>query len=205
MENFLDGYMTKKPLVVVIITLLIGLGVGYYIRGTSAPQVGMHRMADGGMMKDGMMSGAADQHFIVEMIPHHQGAIDMAKVALEKSKQPEILKLASDIIAAQTKEINDMTTWYKNWYGADVPPGGMGMHMGGMTGDLTVLRTKSGSDFDREFLTQMIPHHEMAIMMAQMIRSSERPEMRQLAENIVTSQAREIQMMREWLSGGFKN
>ncbi len=97
-----------------------------------------------------------------------------------------------------------MTAWYKSWYGSEVPPGGMGMHMAGMTGDLTVLKAKSGNDFDREFLTQMIPHHEMALMMAQMIRSSERSEMRQLAENIATSQAREIQMMREWLANWFK-
>jgi uncharacterized protein (DUF305 family) len=46
-------------------------------------------MPGGEMMKDGMMGGVADQHFIVEMIPHHQGAIAMANVALEKSKQPK--------------------------------------------------------------------------------------------------------------------
>ena len=201
MENSIN------TLIPVVVTLIIGLSIGYYygVGKSKIPETGMHMMPGGGMMKDAKMGGAADQHFIVEMIPHHQGAIDMAKVALERSKQPEILKLSNDIIAAQTKEINDMTAWYKNWYGTDVPPGGMGMHMGGMTGDLATLGQKSGSDFDKEFLTQMIPHHEMAIMMAQMIRSSERAEMRQLAENIVTSQANEIQMMREWLASGFGN
>jgi uncharacterized protein (DUF305 family) len=195
----------SKIIIGALLVLSIGLGIGYnYGAGqVRAPQAGTHMMPGGEMMKDGMMGGVADQHFIVEMIPHHQGAIAMANVALEKSKQPKILKLANEIIVAQSKEINDMTVWYKNWYDADVPSGGMGMHMGGMTGDLTTLKAKSGEDFDREFLTQMIPHHEMAIMMAQMIRSSERPEMRQLAENIVTSQAQEIQMMRGWLVSGF--
>ncbi len=84
------------------LVLLIGLGVGYYY-GTGqvlAPQAGDHMMPGGSMMKDRMMGGAADQHFIVQMIPHHQGAIDMAKVALERSKRPEVLKLANEIIAA---------------------------------------------------------------------------------------------------------
>lgn len=198
---------SKNTHITVAVLFIIGLGIGYYfgVAQKTAPQAGMHMMPDGGMMKDGKMGGAADQHFIVEMIPHHQGAIDMAKIALERSKQPEVLKLANDIIGAQTKEINDMTSWYKNWYGTDVPPGSMNMHMAGMSGDLPVLQGKSGSDFDREFLTQMIPHHEMAIMMAQMIRSSDRPEMRQLAESIVTSQAKEIEMMRGWLTKGFTN
>ncbi len=202
--------MEKKNSTTIIgafLVLLIGLGIGYaYGAGQArAPEAGTHMMPEGGMMKDGMMGGAADQPFIVEMIPHHQGAIDMAKVALERSKRPEMLQLANGIITAQTKEINDMTAWYEGWYGTKLPEGGMGMHMDGMTGDLSVLKAKSGDDFDREFLTQMIPHHEMAIMMAQMIRSSERAEMRQLADNIATSQAREIQMMRGWLSSWFNN
>lgn len=193
-------------LTVGLLAILIGTAVGYSlgINRIGVPGVGTHMMANGATMRDGMMGGNADQHFIEQMIPHHQGAINMAKVALEKSKRPDILKLANDIIAAQTKEINDMTAWYQAWYGANVPEGGMGMHMGGMIGDLSVLRTKSGDEFDKEFLAQMIPHHEMAIMMAQMIRGSDRAEMRQLAENIRTSQASEIGMMRGWLYSWFK-
>lgn len=72
------------------------------------------------------------------------------------------------------------------------------MHMDGMTGDLNTLT--SAADFDREFVTQMIPHHEMAIMMAQMLQSStQRSEMKQLAANIITSQSQEIDLMRSWL------
>jgi uncharacterized protein (DUF305 family) len=197
----------NRTILYAILILFLGLGIGYYygVRQVKAPQAGMHMMPDGEVMKNGMMSGSADQRFIVEMIPHHQGAIDMAKVALEKSKRPEMLQLANEIIAAQTKEIQEMTAWYEAWYGTKPPEGGMGMHMAGMTGDLAALKAKSGDDFDREFLSQMIPHHEMAIMMAQMIRGSERAEMRQLSENIVTSQAREIQAMRTWLTSWFKN
>lgn len=193
--------LVTSTLTIGLVGLIIGLGIGYSlgINRIGVPGMGTHMMANGSMMRDGMMGGAADQHFIVQMIPHHEGAIEMAKLALERSKQPEMISLANAIIEAQQKEIDDMRSWYQAWYGGSPPEGGMGMHMDGMSGDLASLRAKTGPDFDREFIEQMIPHHEMAIMMAQMIRDSERAEMRQLAQNIIESQSREIDMMRGWL------
>lgn len=154
-------------------------------------------------------SDGIDKHFIEQMIPHHEGAIEMAKVGLEKGKRPEVISLANDIIEAQTKEISDMRSWYQGWFGAQVPVtsqhnmgnshmmGGSMVHMGGMSGDMESL--KSAQDFDQEFIRQMISHHEMAVMMAQMLAAStERPEMKQLASNVITSQAKEIEMMRSW-------
>lgn len=57
-----------------------------------------------------------DLRFIAAMIPHHQGAVDMAQDALKKSKRPEIKKLAKDIIASQQVEIKQMQTWQKAWF-----------------------------------------------------------------------------------------
>jgi uncharacterized protein (DUF305 family) len=56
-------------------------------------------------------TGKPDKDFALMMIPHHQGAIDMAKVELQYGTDPELRQLATDIVAAQEKEISQMKTW----------------------------------------------------------------------------------------------
>lgn len=188
--------MERNTTVVGAAMLIVGIGLGYAIWGTQMP-ASDHMMPNGAVMAQNI-----DQHFIVQMIPHHEGAIAMATIALERSKRPEILALAEGIIEAQEKENRDMRAWYESWFGSATPTGNMGMmHVGGMEGDTAALESVSVAEFDREFIEQMIPHHEMAIMMAQMLQATtERDEMKTLASNIITSQAREIDIMRGWLA-----
>ncbi len=74
-------------------------------------------------MNDSMVGhlGAADslydERFIEMMIPHHEGAIQMAKDALDKSQRPEIQQMAQEIIAGQQQEIDNMNRWRHEWYG----------------------------------------------------------------------------------------
>jgi uncharacterized protein (DUF305 family) len=56
-------------------------------------------------------SGNADVDFVKGMLPHHQGAVDMAKIALEHGKDPKVRKLAREIIKAQNTEITFMKAW----------------------------------------------------------------------------------------------
>ena len=128
-----------------------------------------------------------DQHFIEMMLPHHQDAIAMADLAFSRAQRPEVKKIAEAIKNEQTREIQEMRTWYKQWYGKEVPPhsmtdmGMMGDHHNqgqgtgsGMMGQgMMIMKTdldalKKAPDFDKEFVRQMIPHHQMAERMAQM-------------------------------------
>src|SRR3989344_9676338 len=104
-----------------LLILIVGLGAGYILWGTQTnTPAGARAMPDGQMMGHNI-----DQRFIVQMIPHHEGAIAMAEIALERSKRPEIISLANGIIEAQTREITDMRAWYQSWFDSAPPEGGM--------------------------------------------------------------------------------
>lgn len=62
------------------------------------------------------MTGDQDRDFMLEMIPHHQSAVDMAKAELKYGKRPEVKALARSIITSQEKEIRDMRRWLRIWY-----------------------------------------------------------------------------------------
>jgi uncharacterized protein (DUF305 family) len=171
---------------------------------------------------------SVDQRFIVMMIPHHDGAIAMAELALTRSKRPEIRALAEQIKTSQREENAQMRRWYLQWFGTDVPAWpagglgqgmgmglgrgrgagwgmgmgpGMGMGMGmGMPGMGTTLEAlKSAPDFDRAFIEQMIPHHRMGVMMASHAQwNTQNRELRDLQAEMVKVQSEEIERMEQW-------
>ena len=145
---------------------------------------------------------SADAHFIVMMIPHHEGAIAMAELALQRSTRPEIQGLAERIRTSQSRENAQMRRWYRQWYGT----GGMGMGMGrGMPGFSTSLEAlRTASDFDRAFLEQMIAHHRMGVMMASHAQwGTVHPELRELEAAMVQVQSEEIEQMARWYQQWF--
>ena len=193
--------MTKETVILIIMGLILGVLI--------AP-VFTPIMPWGGRT----MGSQIDSHFIEQMIPHHEDAITMANLASTRAEHLEIKTLSTDIIKAQSEEIDQMKQWYESWFGNETPNlnssmghgMGMGMH-GGMMGNETDIKTlENAKPFDKEFIEQMIPHHQMAVMMAQMLlRGTTRPEMKQLAENIISAQTKEINQMREWYSTWYGN
>lgn len=181
----------------------------------------MGGMNHGGMMDHSMMElGPADAEFdlrfIDSMIPHHEGAVVMAQAVLQNSQRPELKKLAESIIKAQAKEINQMKQWRKAWYPkAPSDPiawhGAMNHSMAMSPDQLKAMRMdmdlgKADANFDQRFIDAMIPHHEGAVVMAQdVLQKSKRPEMQQLAKNIIASQQAEIEQMQQWRKAWYGN
>jgi len=147
--------------------------------------------------------GRRDIMFALMMIPHHQQAVDMSELALDRSSDPDVRALAEQIRDAQSPEIEQMQGWLdKAGAGSlsDRDISDMGMGMGMLDDDeLAALENATGSEFDRLWLEGMIEHHEGAIRMTRMIRDSDNPEVRSLAEAIVTSQKAEIDRMKQLL------
>jgi uncharacterized protein (DUF305 family) len=160
--------------------------------GWSGPMMQMGAMPGMTMTGNGRMA-MGDQAFLAMMIPHHQMAVDMATIALDRGSDPEVRALASEIIDAQKAEIADMTSWYRDWYGTAPPRMDMSgsMAMMGMNMDMDELR--STREPDRVFLRMMIPHHAGAILMADMaLAGTPRREVTALARTIVADQSLEI-------------
>jgi uncharacterized protein (DUF305 family) len=146
----------------------------------------------------GMSSDLAAQHFIQEMIPHHEDAIIMADLALVQAEHPEVRELATTIKRVQAEEIALMRQWYRDWYGIDPPASTMG-RMGHGMGGHEQASIDGAVPFDRAFIEEMVPHHEMAVMMSTMaLRHVDRPELRELLRSIIDGQSAEVAQMRSW-------
>ncbi|WP_016883501.1 MULTISPECIES: DUF305 domain-containing protein [unclassified Rhodococcus (in: high G+C Gram-positive bacteria)] len=141
----------------------------------------------------------ADVAFLEGMYPHHAQAVEMADMVAGHTDNADVVALAAAIKAAQQPEMDRMTTWLQQW-GRPVPTFDMsGMHGmnhgdGMMSADqMDALTALTGTEFDRQWLTMMIEHHEGAIDMANTeLADGENPEVKQMATGIVTAQQKEI-------------
>lgn len=134
--------------------------------------------------------------FAQGMIPHHEQALVLAKLALKNSSSAPIKELAASIIKGQSKEIAQMKYWLKATNSSmDM---GHDMGMNGMLTDSQVanLGKLKGRAFDKEFLKSMIAHHKGALQMVSLIKNTKNAEAKKLAQDIVKAQTAEIQLMK---------
>lgn len=136
--------------------------------------------------------------FLDSMIPHHQSAVEMAEIALERAQSEETRAAATAILAAQETEIAQMTLWLQEWHGRAPSGDDHGMAMAAET---EALRTIPAEEFDAAFYNAMIPHHESAIVMSELIPDrTTRPELVALGDAIISAQRTEIAQYEAWLA-----
>ncbi len=145
-----------------------------------------------------------DRMFLANMIAHHEGAVEMANLALTNASHQEIKTLATAIVSAQSSEITNMAAWQKTW-GYPASSGEMMMDHSSMgmentnAGMMNELNGKTGEAFDKAFLEQMIMHHQSAINMATPGKTNAgHQEVKDLTAAIVTAQTKEIKQMKQW-------
>jgi uncharacterized protein (DUF305 family) len=147
----------------------------------------------------------ADVTFTQNMIPHHQQAIEMAKLVDSHTDRPELHRLADSVESSQRQEITQMRGWLRSWGKPATPSEGHGGHgdteMPGMMSeaDMRRLMEATGTEFDLAFVEMMAAHHQGAIDMANTeLKDGSLPEVTRLAEQIIDIQRDEIDQLQRW-------
>lgn len=188
-----SALLSKLPLLLVLAAAIAGVGAMAFL-------VLPHTPGD----------NSAEAGFARDMMVHHSQAVEMAEITRQKTVDPEIRALATDIVLTQQAQIGQMQGWLDVWgllpTGEQPPMAWMGHQVNGpMPGmatleDLNKLREASPQEVDGKFLQLMIPHHQAAIPMAEaVINRTGRPEVRSFAQKVITAQQSEIKEMQKLL------
>ena len=152
---------------------------------------------------------ASDAQFMRDMIPHHRQAVEMSRLAPDRTNSPELLEIAGKIEAAQGDEIAFMEQWLTSRGESIDRSHAHGDHhtMKGMATEaqMAALAAASGVAFDRQFLSLMIAHHEGAIEMVEALMeqpgSAYDPTLFEFTTDVTNDQSKEIELMHGLLLG----
>ncbi|GGL14425.1 DUF305 domain-containing protein [Deinococcus radiotolerans] len=152
------------------------------------------------MMNDlARLSGRSfERAFMSMMIPHHQGAIDSSRAVLERAKDAQVRAWATQIIADQTREIEQMQAQLRAYGGPNQAMMARMVQMNRMMDMPAMIRASSMPE--RTFLEGMIPHHAAANDKSTLaLQRTQDPFVLDLAARIITAQAGEMHDFQEWL------
>lgn len=199
--------MFGKLLVALLASVLLAPGVAAADSHSMQMDGGMNGMGSGGMMR--MMDGAlADLEnlqgkefevaYVNQIIPHHQGALQMAQVVVDRAPNQEVRDAAAKIIEDQNREIEELTTFLREKYGQEVRPDER------MAMPASMVEQIEGADpamAEKMFLLGMREHHETAIKMGEIaLEKARSEEILSQAENMVSSQRAEQEQFAGYLS-----
>jgi uncharacterized protein (DUF305 family) len=141
-----------------------------------------------------------DLQFIDTMTKHHQTAVMMSDIAVQKASTAKVKEFARKVAADQKKEIDRLGEWRRLWY-PNAPdsssmqlPGASSMNM-----DMSHMQTTSGHAFDMMFVDMMIPHHKGAIEMSRdALQKAQHQELKDFARETIAKQGKEIAELEAW-------
>lgn len=172
------------------IWIIVALGLGFFLgRSSIAPP----------------LENSPEVAFARDMRAHHMQAVDMATRIRDRTPDPKLRILATDMLLTQQNELGQMQAWLDTWglplTGRDPVMGG-NQEMMGMTtrSEVSSLSTIPVREAEIKFLQQMIRHHQGGVMMAQeVLLHNPREPVKQLANGIVRGQKIEIDAMTDYL------
>lgn len=189
MKNF------QKIIIFTALVLVLSGCSFSYSKTENTPKMDKSMMDHSMHMNHESMKITSEKDFIEKMIPHHQEAVDSSVLLLQKTTNPELIQFLNGVVSLQTKEIQDMQAWYKEWYGSDVVPFAEYQKM------MSDFATSTPEEAEQMYIKDMIGHHMGAIQMANDLLALEptRTELLEFAEGIIRVQADEISKLQSWL------
>lgn len=156
-------------------------------------------------MMEALQSHDADVTFAKGMLAHHEGALDMAEIQLKYGKDDTMRKLAQDVMSAQQAEIDQIKAWLNAHPDSTEQDYNQEMQQAYSSGMDAVhdemMQGLLDADADMAFAKGMLAHHKGAIAMAEtQLKYGKDEAMRKLAEDIISAQQAEIDLMQKWVS-----
>lgn len=151
-------------------------------------------------MHSNAITGNNDADFSRMMKEHHEGAVDMSELLLEKGKDEELKSFARKVIETQNKEIHLMKK-YEDRKDASADSKEFVQALNQSMSSMMDKNIPVHNDIDKDYAQQMIPHHKSAVDMAKVyLKFGKEKELLQLSEDIVKTQNAEITQLKDWLN-----
>lgn len=137
--------------------------------------------------------------FLQEMIQHHGGGIDMAKLVSNHTQRAELRQFVDKMIPMQQQDIEKMTVWLKDWHKASPKEPANAKSEQMMKADMAKLEKKRDAEFDKSFIDMMARHHDAGVEMAQQAESkATHDELKKFAADLAKNQQQEIGQLKSW-------
>lgn len=137
-----------------------------------------------------------EARFMAGMVDHHEMAIEMGEICLDKAVHSELVSMCEDVVATQTAEREDLLTWLSTWYGVTHEP----QMTPGQERQMDKLMELSGADFEVAFMESLIRHHALAVVRAERcLDQAGHASLLAMCGDIVEAQSAEISMLQTWL------